>query len=105
MTWSGYKKNTPFTGEPAPHPVQSPTYGLVFNSIVATNNGFLTLGGSYDNIHDIKDIYQLDCQGDVTKCSAAKWELLESGATLLTARSGKVAILMPDEYLSCDETN
>ena len=49
----------------------------------------------------MSQIYELDCGDDVANCPTAEWVLNESIA-LSRIRSGKVAMLLPSEYLCCE---
>ena len=46
-------------------------------------------------------IYELDCGDNVENCATAEWVLNES-TSLSKIRSGKVAMLLPSEYLCCE---
>ena len=72
--------------------------GIAYNSLVALPSGKVwSLARTYDN----SQIYELDCGDDVVNCATAEWVLNESIA-LSKIRSGKVAMLLPSEYLCCE---
>ena len=67
-------------------------------SMISTSTGVIVSGGRYDDSHDWNKLYSLDCGGKVDDCSKATW--VEKG-TISPARSGKLGILTPAEYLDC----
>ena len=73
--------------------------GIAYNSLVALPDGKVwSLAGTYDNSREMSQIYELDCGDDVANCPTAEWVLNES----IPFRSGKVAMLLPSEYLCCE---
>jgi len=85
--------------QPFPHPAGA--YGIAYNSLVATSEGKLwSLGGTYDNSRDMTQIYELDCSADVANCGNTTWT--EKSIKLAPARRGKVAMLLPADYLCCE---
>ena len=72
--------------------------------MVATSTGFLSVGGTYDGTHDMTDIYEFVCEGSEPEkpCADGVWNSL-TPITLSPARRGKVAWLIPKEYLQCSE--
>ena len=69
--------------------------GVAANSIVAIENGFLSIGGR-DLTNDIADIFELKCSNG---CIDSKWESFNR--TLSSPRREKVAFLLPEKYASC----
>ena len=68
---------------------------------MATSEGKLwSLGGTYDNSRDMTQIYELDCSADVANCGNTTWT--EKSVKLAPARRGKVAMLLPADYLCCE---
>ena len=79
-----------------PHVGNSDTNGIAYNSLVALPDGKLwSLAGTYDNSHEMSQIYQLDFSTGFGKA----WEAV---TPLSRARSGKFATLLPSEYLCCE---
>ena len=76
--------------------------GIAYISFVALpTRKVWSLGGTYDNSQEMSQIYVLDCGDNVENCPTAEWVLNESTA-LSKIRSGKVAMLLPSEYLCCE---
>ena len=73
-------------------------YTTKLKSVIRHHLGHSMSGGRYDENHDWNKLYSLDCGGKVDDCSTATW--VEKG-TISPARSGKLGILTPAEYLDC----
>ena len=85
-----------------PHVANVATNGIAYNSLVALPTGKVwSLAGTYDNSREMSQIYELDCGDNVENCATAEWVLNES-TSLSKIRSGKVAMLLPSEYLCCE---
>ena len=75
---------------------------LAFHSLVASGNSIYSLGGTYDLSHDVNYIYsvdntKLDCAEE--ECAGGTW--VKESRTLQSARRGKVAISLDNNYIKC----
>ena len=62
--------------------------------MVSTTEGKLwSLGGTYDNSHDMTQIYELDCSADVANCGNTTWT--EKPVKLAPARHSDPKSIIP----------